>query len=222
MVDWDNEDVAKQVKVNWDDEEDDTVPDSWDAEPSNDLVTSKPATQAPAKLSANERIKLKEEQKRKERKERLRKEEELKLSQPVTELQREKLAEEAELGLLVDTFGPSTVQSSDKETIDSCCPKTKEDFNHLHSLLVAKITTIQKSPHYTEFAESLIRDLVIEMEVDALRTVNAVINALINEKQKLVKSKTKKKTKGKLLVERENDYEYGVDDNLADEYDDFM
>uniref|UniRef100_A0A3Q0KCF8 Eukaryotic translation initiation factor 3 subunit J n=1 Tax=Schistosoma mansoni TaxID=6183 RepID=A0A3Q0KCF8_SCHMA len=225
MGDWDDEDesdfVAKQVKVDWDDEEDNAVPDSWDAEPPKDSVTSKPA--APAKLSLSERLKLKEEQKRKEKEEKLRREEKLRLSQPVTELQREKLAEEAELGLLKDTFGPSTVQSNDKETIDSCCPKTKEDFNHLHSLLAAKITTIQKSPHFTAFAESLIRDLVIEMEVDALRTVNTVINALINEKQKLVKSKTKKKTKGKLLVERENDYQYGVDDDaLPDEYDDFM
>ncbi|RTG90148.1 translation initiation factor 3 subunit J [Schistosoma bovis] len=219
MGDWDDEDegdlVAKQVKVDWDDEEDNAVPDSWDAEPPKDSETTK--TVAPAKLSLSERLKLKEEQKRKEREEKLRREEELRLSQPVTELQREKLAEEAELGLLKDTFGPSTVQSNDKETIDSCCPKTKEDFNHLHSLLAAKITTIQAT-----FAESLIRDLVIEMEVDALRTVNTVINALINEKQKLVKSKTKKKTKGKLLVERENDYQFGVDDALPDEYDDFM
>lgn len=56
-------------------------------------------------MSLSERLKLKEEQKRKEREEKLRREEELRLSQPVTELQREKLAEEAELGLLKDTFG---------------------------------------------------------------------------------------------------------------------
>ncbi|KAK4471406.1 hypothetical protein MN116_004837 [Schistosoma mekongi] len=225
MGDWDDEDendlVAKQVKVSWDDEEDDSVPDSWDAEVSNHSATSKTPAPAPAKLSINERLRLKEEQKRKEKEEKLKREEELKLSQPATELQREKLAEEAELGLLQDTFGPSTAQSNDKDSIDSCCPKTKEEFNHLHSLLMAKITSIQKSPHYTMFAESLIRDLVVEMEVDALRTISTVINALINEKQKLVKGKTKKKSKGKLLVERENDYNY-VDDAVEDEYDDFM
>ncbi|CAH8543959.1 unnamed protein product [Heterobilharzia americana] len=227
MGDWDDEEendlVAKQLKASWDDDDDDAVPDSWDAEPSNQSASSKPAAPAPAKLSLTERRKLKDEQKRKDREERLRKEEELKKLQPATELQREKLAEEAELGLLTDTFGPTIVQSSDKETIDSCCPKTKEEFNRLHELLLAKITTIQKSPHYTAFAESLIRDLVIEMEVDNLRTVNTVINALISEKQKLIKSKTKKKTKGKLLVERENDYNYGGEDDAAvDEYDDFM
>ncbi|VDP74585.1 unnamed protein product [Schistosoma mattheei] len=124
--------VAKQVKVDWDDEEDNAVPDSWDAEPPKNSETTK--TVAPAKLSLSERLKLKEEQKRKEREEKLRREEELRLSQPVTELQREKLAEEAELGLLKDTF----------------------------------------------------------VEVDALRTVNTVINALINEKQKLVKVRNNK------------------------------
>ncbi|VDQ13214.1 unnamed protein product [Trichobilharzia regenti] len=161
--------------------------ESWDAEPAS-KTTSKPASQAPPKLSLAERIKLKEEQKRKEREEKLkRQEEELKQSQPATELQREKLAEEAELGLLKDTFGPTPVQNVNKETIDSCCPTTKEEFNRLHELLVTKITTIQKSPHYSAFAESLIRDLTVEMEIDTLRSVNTAINALISEKQKLVK-----------------------------------
>nr|CAH8846272.1 unnamed protein product [Trichobilharzia regenti] len=227
MGDWDDEDqndiVAKQIKTSWDDDDDDAIPESWDAEPAS-KTTSKPASQAPPKLSLAERIKLKEEQKRKEREEKLkRQEEELKQSQPATELQREKLAEEAELGLLKDTFGPTPVQNVNKETIDSCCPTTKEEFNRLHELLVTKITTIQKSPHYSAFAESLIRDLTVEMEIDTLRSVNTAINALISEKQKLVKGKTKKKAKGKLLVERENDYNYGGDDDaVADEYDDFM
>ncbi|VDP63222.1 unnamed protein product, partial [Schistosoma curassoni] len=182
--------VAKQVKVDWDDEEDNAVPDSWDAEPPKDSETTK--TVAPAKLSLSERLKLKEEQKRKEREEKLRREEELRLSQPVTELQREKLAEEAELGLLKDTFVTIKKQSIHVVQKPRKISITYTHYLRLRSQLYRQVPLIpnklkQKSPHFTAFAESLIRDLVIEMEVDALRTVNTVINALINEKQKLVK-----------------------------------
>lgn len=67
---------------------------------------SKPAeAPAPPKPSLAERIKQREEQRRKEREERLKREEEARVAESMSELQREKLAEEAELDLLKDTFG---------------------------------------------------------------------------------------------------------------------
>ncbi|VDP92897.1 unnamed protein product [Echinostoma caproni] len=97
--------VAKKLASRWDEEEVDAVPDSWDAE---ETKPAQPKTTqhapAPPKPSLSERIKQREEQKRKEREERLKREEEARAAESMTELQREKLAEEAELGLLKDTF----------------------------------------------------------------------------------------------------------------------
>lgn len=50
-------------------------------------------------------MRLKEEKKKKEREEKMRREEEYRAAQPLSELQREKLAEESEIGLLQDVFG---------------------------------------------------------------------------------------------------------------------
>ncbi|KAA3679111.1 translation initiation factor 3 subunit J, partial [Paragonimus westermani] len=208
--------------------------DSWDAE---EPKPAKPQPVAPAteKVPLAERIKLKEEKRRKEKEEKLKRQEEERAAQALTELQRQRLAEEAELGLLQDTFGKVPLfvssfllqgqvpeQQNVKDGIFFSTQRTKEDFNQLNDILREKVTSIEKSPHYSAFAERLIRDLIVEIDVDTLRTLNTAISALLTEKQKLVKGKVKKKAKGKLLVERENDYNVEEDAVEPDEFDDFM
>ncbi|OON13976.1 translation initiation factor eIF3 subunit [Opisthorchis viverrini] len=197
-----------------------SICDSWDAE--EPKPKPQPVAPAPEKLTLAERLRLKEEKRRKEKEEKLKREEELRAEQSMTELQRERLAEEAELGLLQDTFGAAPVVPDTKNSIDACEPRTKEDFNVLNDLLQAKLRKIEKSPHYSAFAEKLIRDAMTEVDVDALKSLSTAITALVTEKQKLVKGKIKKKGKGKLLVERENDYNFQEDNIEPDEYDDFM
>ncbi|KER30202.1 hypothetical protein T265_03355 [Opisthorchis viverrini] len=212
--------VAQKIASCWDDDLGEAVPDSWDAE--EPKPKPQPVAPAPEKLTLAERLRLKEEKRRKEKEEKLKREEELRAEQSMTELQRERLAEEAELGLLQDTFGAAPVVPDTKNSIDACEPRTKEDFNVLNDLLQAKLRKIEKSPHYSAFAEKLIRDAMTEVDVDALKSLSTAITALVTEKQKLVKGKIKKKGKGKLLVERENDYNFQEDNIEPDEYDDFM
>ncbi|KAF8570682.1 hypothetical protein P879_04731 [Paragonimus westermani] len=222
---WDEEEttdiIAKKLTSCWDDEIGDGVPDSWDAE---EPKPAKPQPVAPAteKVPLAERIKLKEEKRRKEKEEKLKRQEEERAAQALTELQRQRLAEEAELGLLQDTFGQVPEQQNVKDGIFFSTQRTKEDFNQLNDILREKVASIEKSPHYSAFAERLIRDLIVEIDVDTLRTLNTAISALLTEKQKLVKGKVKKKSKGKLLVERENDYNVEEDAVEPDEFDDFM
>ncbi|CAL8076241.1 unnamed protein product [Calicophoron daubneyi] len=225
MGDWDDEEaddvVAKKLNDEWDDDVGDSVPDSWDA------VEVKPPepevhAPAPAKLSLAERIRLKEEKKRKEREERLKQQEEIGGEANATsELEREKIAEEAELGLLKDTFG-SESKKPEKNSLDFAEPNTKEEFNKLNEFLREKLAKLEKSPHYAAFAETLIRDAMTGVDVDTLKSVSTTITAFISEKQKLTKGKSKKKGKGKLIVERENDYGVAVDDVGDDDYEDFM
>ncbi|THD23838.1 Eukaryotic translation initiation factor 3 subunit J [Fasciola hepatica] len=223
MGHWDDEKtadiVAQKLTSCWDDVDADAVPDSWDAEETKPTHPKTTQASAPSKPSLSERIKQRDEQRRKEREERLKREEEARTAESMSELQREKLAEEAELGLLKDTF--ASVQVDAKNSIDQSDPRTKEDFNELNTLLKEKLVKLEKSPHYSAFAEQLVRDAIIEMDVESLKSLSTTIIALVSEKQKLIKGKTKKKGKGKLLVERDNDYAF-EEDAPPDDYDDFM
>ncbi|CAH8478179.1 unnamed protein product [Dicrocoelium dendriticum] len=193
------------------------IQDSWDApEPE---AAPKPKAVAQEKLPLAEKIRLKEEKRRKEKEEKLKQQEEERTELSMTERQREKLAEEAELALLQDTFGQAPVPSAPKDGIDACDPVTKEEFNRLNQLMKEKLSKLEKSPHYSSFADRLIRDAITEMDVESLKTLSTVISALAAEKQRLAKGKGKKKSKGKLIVEREDDYDIEED---GVEYDDFI
>ncbi|KAA0198376.1 Eukaryotic translation initiation factor 3 subunit J [Fasciolopsis buskii] len=166
MGDWDDEEttdvVAQKLTSCWDEEDADAVPDSWDAVETKPAHSKPAEAPAPPKPSLAERIKQREEQRRKEREERLKREEEARVAESMSELQREKLAEEAELDLLKDTFGPASAHVDAKSSIDLCDPRTKDDFNQLNVLMKQKLVKLEKSPHYSAFAEQLVRDAIIE------------------------------------------------------------
>ncbi|KAL7064536.1 hypothetical protein AAHC03_04879 [Spirometra sp. Aus1] len=200
MDDWDEEDVAvKAVPSTWDDDAND-VPDTWD------VVATEPKKEAePQKTDTTHKVSKKNTKKEKKAPAKLEispqeaKDEEETAPRELTEKERERLAEEAELDLIVDSFGGGL--------------QTENEFVTLASKLSERIRSFETSPHYSKFFEGIIRQISLE-------DVSTFIDALIVEKQKLAKGKTKKKAgkTAKLIVERKNDYDYdmGGDDDFGD------
>nr|VZI40082.1 unnamed protein product [Spirometra erinaceieuropaei] len=222
MDDWDEEDVAvKAVPSTWDDDAND-VPDTWD------VVATEPKKEAePQKTDTTHKVSKKNTKKEKKAPAKLEispqeaKDEEETAPRELTEKERERLAEEAELDLIVDSFGGGLqVATSQQDDVRLGNPKTENEFVTLASKLSERIRSFETSPHYSKFFEGIIRQISLEVDLDTLKDVSTFIDALIVEKQKLAKGKTKKKAgkTAKLIVERKNDYDYdmGGDDDFGD------
>ncbi|KAJ1179182.1 hypothetical protein NDU88_004418 [Pleurodeles waltl] len=218
---WAGEDEEEEVKDNWDDEEEEGAEDS-----------KKEAEKTDAKVS--EKKKLQEKIKEKESKLKKKQEEMQKLEEPKPELTPEeqvaeklrlkKLQEESDLELAKEAFGDCAVSG-----IDAINPTSKEDFAEFGRLLKEKITHYEKSLHYTNFLETLLRDVCISLEVEDLKKISNSLTVLYSEKQKQEKNKAKKKKKGVLpgggfkanMKDDLADYG-GFDAGYAREYEDFM
>ncbi|VDO05376.1 unnamed protein product [Rodentolepis nana] len=221
MDDW--EDISNPVKVadTWEDESYE-VPDAWDAD-EKPKEEPKPKPQTSKKLTAKERIAQKQAKKQQVVDEMLVKQKELETRQ-LTEREREELAKEQEANLIQDSFGVVDVPISQNNDFDFSNVSTKQDFNDLSDKLVAKFKNLEVSPHYSSFAETFIRQISLQMELDNLKELSTSISALINEKQKL-SNKNKARRKGprpKLVVERGvNDFDQ-YNEDVADEFDDYF
>ncbi|KAH9283085.1 hypothetical protein ECG_04809 [Echinococcus granulosus] len=154
---------------------------------------AKPELSAPPKMSVKAKIAAKTEKKNK----------------MIAELQKKQRDDEAKQ--LSELEHAAAGQAAE---LDFSKVSTKQDFIDLSGKLT--------SPHYSNFAEGFIRQISLQMDLDNLKELSLSINALVTEKQKLNKSKTKKKgVRTKLVVERSmNDYDY--DDGNDDDYDDFL
>ncbi|XP_061101284.1 eukaryotic translation initiation factor 3 subunit J-B isoform X5 [Conger conger] len=129
---------------------------------------------------------------------------------------------------LTDGCVPNSVPVVSTVTgIDTLRPSSKDDFTELHKLLKEKISQYESSVHYSNFLESLFRDLCISLEVDDLKKISTSLTVLLNEKQKQEKqNKAKKKKKntvmpgGGLKAKLKDDLaDYG---EFAQDYEDFM
>jgi translation initiation factor 3 subunit J len=104
------------------------------------------------------------------------------------------------------------------------------DYELFANDLCATFLKIQNSPNYYIFAETLVRNLIVPMNLDDTRKVSSVISASINEKQKSLKDKKKKKKGGATpTVAKGIDMtNYGIsklkigETYEEDDYDDFM
>ncbi|XP_077442565.1 eukaryotic translation initiation factor 3 subunit J-B [Stigmatopora argus] len=216
---WEGEDEDDDVKDNWDDEED---------EEKKDVNTAVSVTKVPEKKKLSEKIK--------ERENRLKKKQELEEEELQEELSPEeqlaqklnvqKLQEDADLELAKDAFG---VGSTSLVGIDAMCPSSKEEFTEFEKLLKEKISQFEKSVHYSNFLDSLFRELSISLEVEDLKKVSNSLSVLLSEKQKQEKqNKGKKKKKGVvpgggLKAQMRDDLDYGgFDGGYAQDYEDFM
>ncbi|KAF5904402.1 eukaryotic translation initiation factor 3 subunit J-B-like isoform X1, partial [Clarias magur] len=175
---WEGEDEEDDVKDNWDDEE----------EEEQKVEEQKTEVKVPEKKKVS-KIKEKEIEKEKKQEElRKRLEEassELTAEEEAAEkLRLKKLQEESDLALAREAFGVDASTTNSASGIEAMCPSTKEDFIVFEKLLSDKITQFEKSVHYSNFLESLFRELCISLELDDLKKINNSLSVLLSEKQK--------------------------------------
>lgn len=224
MDDWDEADTAVKVAPStWDDDAND-VPDVWDvaaAEPKEEVEPPKPEeTQKTPKKSNKKAKKTKNSQEILPEEP---KSEEETAPRELTEKERQRLAEEAEIDLIADSFGSGVhVAASQQDDFKFGDPQTEKDFVTLASKLSEKIRKFETSPYYSKLFEGIIRQISLEADLDTLKDVSTFLGALIVEKQKLAKGKTKKKAgkTAKLIVERKDDYDYDMGGD--EDFDDFI
>uniref|UniRef100_A0A9J7YL67 Eukaryotic translation initiation factor 3 subunit J n=1 Tax=Cyprinus carpio carpio TaxID=630221 RepID=A0A9J7YL67_CYPCA len=227
---WEGEDEDDDVKDNWDDEEEEEKEEEKKSE-------AKPTE----KKKLSEKIKEKENLQRKKQEELQKRTtvqtlelEESKNSTALTpeeelaeKLRVKKLQEDSDLELAKEAFG---VVSNNVTGIDAMSPSTKEDFTEFERLLKEKISSYEKSIHYSSFLEALFRDLCLSLEVDDFKKINNSLTVLLSEKQRQEKAnKGKKKKKGVVpggglkATKRDDLADYGeFGGGYAQDYEDFM
>ncbi|XP_078283377.1 eukaryotic translation initiation factor 3 subunit J-like [Rhinoraja longicauda] len=213
---WEGEDEEEDVKDNWDDEEEKKLRAEF---------------KVSEKKKLSDRIKEKEEKEKQLKKKTAALKNSLNAQEPAElsteeqlaeKLRLAKLQEQADLEVAKDTFGMNNVTQFG---IDSMCPSTREDFTEFGKLLKEKITQFEKSIHYVDFLETLLRDISISLEPDDLKKLNNSLTSLCSEKLKQEKQiKGKKKKKAPVLA---GGFKANLKDDLDDydytqEYDDFM
>ncbi|RLU15147.1 hypothetical protein DMN91_012141 [Ooceraea biroi] len=216
---WEGEDEEEDVKDSWEDVEE----EKKDVEKPAEVPKAKPK---PRKALA-ERI---EEREKKAKEEAERKVKEMEEALTPEErraemLRRQRLQEEADLRLAMETFGTPTTEPS-SESLDAMVPDTKEEFERFGTALSQKINQFNKHAEFPTFAEELIKSICLNLSSHYLKKVKTTVDNLLIEKQKIEKGDKAKKNKGKgkakLKIEGDNTLlsEYG--DYVFDEYDDFM
>ncbi|XP_042609623.1 eukaryotic translation initiation factor 3 subunit J-A isoform X2 [Cyprinus carpio] len=220
---WEGEDEDDDVKDNWDDDEEEEKEEEKKSE-------AKPAE----KKKLSEKIKEKENLQRKKQEELLKQLQEPENSTELTpeeelaeKLRVKKLQEDSDLELAKEVFG---VVSNNVTGIDAMSPSTKEDFTEFERLLKEKISSYEKSVHYSSFLETLFRDLCLSLEVEDFKKISNSLTVLLSEKQRQEKAnKGKKKKKGVVpggglkATKRDDLADYGeFGGGYAQDYEDFM
>lgn len=205
------ENLVSRAKWQEEEEEDDDVKDNWedeDEEPPKPAPSVEPKKSAPkAKKGANKSGDSNDASSS---------------GKPLTaqeirdkKLLEEKLQKESDLKLTKQMLG-----MEDKDIALEFQLNTKEDFDKFHKNLVHKLWCYDKSPHYYLLLDKLFRDLCAPLEADELKNLSATLNALFNEKVKVSKNKTKKKSTKGLAIKMERN---NLDRNdYVDELDDIM
>lgn len=214
---WEGEDEEEEVKDSWEDVEE----EKKDVEKPAEVPKGKPK---PRKALA-ERIEEREKRAREEAEQKAKeKEEALTPEERRAELlRRQRLQEEADLRLAMETFG---VEEETGESIDAMSPSTKEEFDQFGAVLSQKINQFSKHADFPHFADELIKSIALNLPSNCLKKVKTTVDNLLTEKQKMEKSDKGKRNKGKgkakLKIEGDNNFlsEYG--DYVYDEYNDFM
>ncbi|CAH0401452.1 unnamed protein product [Chilo suppressalis] len=217
---WEGEDEEEIVKDSWEDEEE----EKKDEEKKEQAVAPPPAK---PKKKIQDKIAEKERLER-EKAERLASEkpEELTPEQKLAEkLRQQKLQEESDLRLAMETFG--VTEGGGK--LDSFHPTSKEEFTEFAELLSKKITLYKAKEEFPAFADELVRSIIVQMASGDIKRIKMSVDNIYIEKQKAEKNdKARKPTKGKgkakLKVEGDNAHlnQYDTYGNFDDDFDDFM
>ncbi|CAK9807929.1 Eukaryotic translation initiation factor 3 subunit J [Anthophora plagiata] len=214
---WEGEDEDEDVKDSWEDVEE----EKKDVEKPAEAPKAKPK---PKKALA-ERIEEREKKAREEAERKVKEKEEALTPEErrVEQLKRQRLQEEADLRLAMETFG---VAEESALSLDTTVPNTKEEFEQYGNVLVQKLNLLAKNSEFPLFAEEIIKSVALNLSSTYLKKVKTMVDNLLIEKQKIEKGEKAKKSKGKgkakLKIEGDNTLlsEYG--DYVYDDYDDFM
>merc|ERR1712165_78559 len=210
MADWDADDfepdtatpaVVSMPSDKWDGEdEDDDIKDAWDADSDEDKSEkseeSKPVKVKKKKTLA-QKIAEKEEAAEQARLEKMRMDqEEMEANTPegklAEKMRLQKLTEENDLKIAQDMFGVGAVGG-----IDAMNPQTKEEFEDFSKAVLDKITSLESSEHFQDFAEEFVRSLCMSLNVQTLKKCKTHVEAFHSAKLKEEKAATGKGKKGK-------------------------
>ncbi|CAK1584861.1 unnamed protein product [Parnassius mnemosyne] len=217
---WEGEDEEEVVKESWEDEEEEKKDEEKKELPP---PPAKPKKKILDKIAEKERL----EREKAERLAAEKAEEALTPEQRLAEkLRQQKLQEESDLRLALETFGVSETGGG---RLDSFHPTNKEEFTEFAELLCKKINIYKSKEEFPGFVDELVKTIVVQMTSADIKRIKMTVDNLYIEKQKAEKNdKAKKANKGKgkakLKVEGDNAHlnQYDAYGNFDDEYDDFM
>merc|ERR1712110_942427 len=239
MADWDADDfepdtatgaVTTMPSDKWDEEdEEDDIKDAWDAESDEDK-SEKSEEAKPAKVKKKktlaQKIAEKEEAAEQARLEKMKMdEEEMEANTPegkiAEKMRLQKLTEENDLKIAQDMFGADALGAGGG--IDAMNPQSKEEFDEFSKAVLDKITSLESSEHFQDFAEEFVRSLCMSLNVQTLKKCKTHVEAFHSAKLKEEKAATGKGKKGKSLKSLKMDRDSTT--NYYDGYndmDDFM
>ncbi|XP_049877052.1 eukaryotic translation initiation factor 3 subunit J [Pectinophora gossypiella] len=216
---WEGEDEEEIVKESWEDEEEEKKDEEKKELPA---PPTKPKKKIAEKIAEKERL----EREKAERLASEKAEAEMTPEQRAAEkLRQQKLQEESDLRLALETFG---ITDGAVGKIDTFVPTTKAEFTEFADMLSKKICMFKAREEFPGFVEDLFRNIVAHMQSADIKRIKLSVDNLYIEKQKAEKNdKAKKPTKGKgkakLKLDSDNAHlnpeVYG---NFDDDYDDFM
>lgn len=217
---WEGEDEEETVKESWEDEEE---------EKKDEEKTEAVPPQPKPKKKINDKIAEKDRLER-EKAARLaaeKAEAEMTPEQRLAEkLRQQKLQEESDLQVAMETFG---ISSESAGKLDSFHPTTKAEFAEFADLLSKKINFYKSKEEFPGFVDDLVRNIVVQMASGDIKRIKLTVDNLYIEKQKAEKNdkgkkSTKAKGKAKLKVEGDQNHltNYDTYGNFDDDYDDFM
>lgn len=210
---WEGEDEEEDVKDSWEDVDE----EKKDVEKPAEI---QPKAKPKPKKALAERIEERERKAKEEAERKLKEKEETLTPEErrAEQLRRQRLQEEADLRLAMETFGVTeeSTNSSDNGVLNS-----KMEFEQYCAALSLKMSQFSKHTEFPPLAEELIKCIALHLSPASLKKVKALIDNLLIEKQKMEKAK-KNKGKGKAKLKIEGDSAILNMDYVYDEYDDFM
>ena len=151
---WEGEDEDEDVKDSWEDVEE----EKKDIEKPAEVPKAKPKPKKALAERIEERekkAKAEAERKAKEKEEALTPEE-----RRAEQIRRQRLQEEADLRLAMETFG---VTEEPALSLDTTVPSTKEEFEQYGSVLTQKLSQLAKNAEFPPFGEELIKSVALNL-----------------------------------------------------------
>jgi len=239
MADWDADDFEPDAAPasgtrpsdKWEGEdEDDDVKDAWDAESEEEKepeVTEK-VVKVKKKKTLEQKIAEKEAAAEQARLERMAQEAALnELNTPegkaAEKLRLQKVAVDGDLKLAKEMMGLGV----EGGVLDGMNPQTPSEFEEFSKALLEKLSTLESSEFYQDFAENFVKGLCTSLNVPTLKKLKGHVDAFHSAKLKEERANANKAKKGKpvkssLKFDTDSQYMSGTAAGGYDDMDDFM